>query len=274
MTEPLKPSRAADRAAIPLRDAAAARERGWWRRVPACCGRRARCSSPCARTTRRTSWREPKPVLALVILAGIGAILLTPEWGSLLDDWRIDTTVAAVFTFLGGGMYGAAGYFLLGLVVYVGARGMGGELSFRQSRQAIAFAAAPARALRPDRDPGDRAPRRRGLLPRVPARHGRDRDPGDRGRFRSLGGGARRRRAPDHASPRVARGRRSGAARQPWWSRRSRCYRACCSSSVCSNSASSSSGIAYVWTSSGKRRSRTSSTYAASAVAIWSARSA
>ena len=84
-----------------------------------------------------------EPVLALVILAGIGAILLTPEWSRLLDDWRVDTTVAAVFTFLGGGMYGVVGYFLIGLVVYIGARGMGGELSFRQTRQTIAFAAAP-----------------------------------------------------------------------------------------------------------------------------------
>ena len=149
MTEPLKPAPAADRAAIPLRDAAAARERGWWRRVPRMLWAPREVLVALREDDEEDVVARAEPVLALVILAGIGAILLTPEWGSLLDDWRIDTTVAAVFTFLGGGMYGAVGYFLLGLVVYVGARGMGGELSFRQSRQAIAFAAAPLALFAP-----------------------------------------------------------------------------------------------------------------------------
>ena len=87
---PLKPSRAADRAAIRASaDAAAAlasaaggvvSRRMLWR---APC----RCSSPCARTTRSDVVARAEPVLALVILAGIGGDAPHARaWGSLLDD--------------------------------------------------------------------------------------------------------------------------------------------------------------------------------------------
>ena len=49
----------------------------------------------------------------------------------------------AVVTFIGGLLYGAFGYFLLGLAVWLGARGVGIEAPVRKARQVVAFAALP-----------------------------------------------------------------------------------------------------------------------------------
>ena len=46
-------------------------------------------------------------------------------------------------TFIAGLFYGAAGYFLLGLALWVGAKAAGVEARFRIARQIVAFAAVP-----------------------------------------------------------------------------------------------------------------------------------
>ena len=84
-----------------------------------------------------------EPILAIVILAGMAGILLTPAWGTLLDEESLDWLVLAVVTFIGGLFYGTAGYFLLGFVVWLGARAVGVESRGRPARQLVAFAALP-----------------------------------------------------------------------------------------------------------------------------------
>jgi hypothetical protein len=51
--------------------------------------------------------------------------------------------VLVVLTFVGGLFYGAAGYFLLGLALWLGAKGVGVEAPFKIARQLVAFAAVP-----------------------------------------------------------------------------------------------------------------------------------
>ena len=99
-----------------------------------------------------------EPILAIVIVAGMAGILLTPAWGTLLDDESLDWIVLAVVTFIGGLFYGAAGYFLLGLVVWLGARGVGLETRGRQGAAARRVRGASVRAL--DRRHGARDPAR------------------------------------------------------------------------------------------------------------------
>jgi hypothetical protein len=84
-----------------------------------------------------------EPILAIVILAGMGGVLLTPAWGRLLDDGSVDALVVAVVTFVGGGLYGAAGYALLGLAVWLGMRGVGVLEPYRRARHLVAFSAVP-----------------------------------------------------------------------------------------------------------------------------------
>jgi hypothetical protein len=81
-------------------------------------------------------------VLALVLLAGIAGVLWTPVAGTVLNDVQLDWLDVVVWAFLGGGLYGAAGYFLGGLVLYALTRAVGG-VTYRQARHLLAFASAP-----------------------------------------------------------------------------------------------------------------------------------
>jgi hypothetical protein len=82
-----------------------------------------------------------EPLLAITILAAVAAVLLTPAWGTLMDER--DATEAIIVTFLAGLFYGAAGYFLLGLVVWFGAKAAGVDARFRIARQIVGFSALP-----------------------------------------------------------------------------------------------------------------------------------
>ena len=123
-----------------------------------------------------------EPILAIVIVAGMAGILLTPAWGTLLDEESLDWLVLAVITFIGGLFYGAAGYFLLGLVVWLGARAVGVETRGRTARQLVGFAALPFALSIARHGAGDRARLRLRLVPdrglgrrRRPRRRRRDR---------------------------------------------------------------------------------------------------
>jgi len=84
-----------------------------------------------------------EPVLALLWLAGIAGVLLTPTARTLMDDSARDGLVVAVVTFLGGGFYGALVYWLGGGLVHGASHALGGQGSYRRARHVVAFAAAP-----------------------------------------------------------------------------------------------------------------------------------
>ena len=93
---------------------------------------------------REAEARE-EPILAIVILAGIAAILLAPETGRLLDESLVDDSIAvlAVLIFLTGAIYGAFAYWIGGAFLYVGVRGAGSQGDYRRARHILAFAAVP-----------------------------------------------------------------------------------------------------------------------------------
>src|SRR6185503_17213692 len=61
-----------------------------------------------------------EPVTAIVFLAGIAAVLATTVAGRLLDDPALDALTVAVWAIVGGGFYGIAGYFAIGVLVLLG----------------------------------------------------------------------------------------------------------------------------------------------------------
>ena len=201
-----------------------------------------------------------EPVLALTLLAGIATALASSTARTLYDDPEYDGLLVAIWAVIAGGVIAFAGYFIVGGALYLGTRGLGSVGTFRRARHILAFAvapialslvarlAAPARVLTAATSSVAAAPTTgRGAFLR-PARAG----------LRRLGGRAASRRRPGRARldlvalPRRARARRpfpSGVREPPLDllglpRRRS----------------SSSAGMAYVCCSSGKRRSRTSST--------------
>jgi hypothetical protein len=139
----LKPVERADRLGAERARAAEAATRGWWRRVPRVVTHPRSVFAALAETDETDVDARSEPVLALVILAGMAGILLTPAWGTVMDDGTVDGLVLVVLTFVGGVFYGAAAYFLLGLALWLGAKGVGVDPPFRIARQIVAFAALP-----------------------------------------------------------------------------------------------------------------------------------
>jgi hypothetical protein len=87
-----------------------------------------------------------EPILAIVLLAGIAGILATPVAGGLLDDPVRTERAVAVWAFVGGAMYGIAGYFALGALVLLGITLAGSLATYRSARHLLAYAAVPLAA--------------------------------------------------------------------------------------------------------------------------------
>jgi hypothetical protein len=143
MVKPPKQGAVADAEALTGSDAAQARVRLWWRLVPRVLTRPVDVFVALRDDDETDVEARSEPILAIVIVAGMAGILLTPAWGTLLDEESLDWLVLAVVTFIGGLLYGAAGYFLLGLVVWLGARAVGVDARGRTARQLVGFAALP-----------------------------------------------------------------------------------------------------------------------------------
>ncbi len=84
-----------------------------------------------------------EPILLITLLAGMAGVLLSSAWGQVLDQGDVDGLVLAVITFVAGIFYGAAGYFVVGGALYMGARTVGSLGSWRLARQVLAFAFVP-----------------------------------------------------------------------------------------------------------------------------------
>lgn len=88
-----------------------------------------------------------EPALALLILSGIAAVLsFSGATRTLLDNPERDGAVVAVVVFLGGALYGTAGYWLGGLALHLGVRGARGDGTYRQARHLLAYGLAPLAA--------------------------------------------------------------------------------------------------------------------------------
>jgi hypothetical protein len=141
--KPVKPGTVADAEARAGSDAAHERARAWWRLLPQVLTRPNEVFEALKEDDETDVEARSEPILAIVIVAGTAGILLTPAWGTLLDDESLDWLVIAVITFIGGLFYGTAGYFLLGIVVWAGARAVGFDVRGRAARQLVAFCALP-----------------------------------------------------------------------------------------------------------------------------------
>jgi hypothetical protein len=141
--KPLKPGVAADAKALSGSDEAQAHVRRWWRLVPRTLTNPREVFVALRDDDEVDVDARSEPILAIVIIAGMAGILLTPAWATLIDEESLDWMVLAVITFIGGLFYGVAGYFLLGFVVWLGARAVGLEAPSRTARQAVGFAALP-----------------------------------------------------------------------------------------------------------------------------------
>ncbi len=212
----LKPAPAADAASDLRADEADALGRAWWARVPKVLTSPRQVFVALSDTDDLDVGARAEPILAITILAGTAGVLLTPAWGRLMNDPSVDGLVAAVVTFIAGIFYGAAGYFMLGLALWLGAKAVGVDAPFRIARQVLGFAALPVAlslvVLVPAIVLGFGSDWFRSGGGRRGHRAGRRR--GDRARVRRLVARARRARAANDVPPAVARRRRRARDRR------------------------------------------------------------
>ncbi len=139
----VKPVAAADRIGAERARAGEPASRDWWRRVPRVLTAPRPVFAALANDDDVDVDARSEPVLAITILAGMAAVILTPAWGTVMDDSTVDGLVLLVVTFIAALFYGAAGYFLLGVALWLGAKAVGVEARFRIARQLVGFAAVP-----------------------------------------------------------------------------------------------------------------------------------
>jgi hypothetical protein len=84
-----------------------------------------------------------EPIVAIVVLAGIGGVLMTSVTGRLLDDPEYDALLIVLWAFVAGAIYGLALYLLVGLLTLLGGSFAGSLGTFRRARHVVAFAAVP-----------------------------------------------------------------------------------------------------------------------------------
>jgi Yip1 domain len=141
--KPPKPGAIADAKALSGSDEAQAHVRRWWRLVPRLLTHPTEVFVALQDDDEVDVDARSEPILAIVIVAGMAGILLTPAWATLIDEESLDWMVLAVVTFIGGLLYGAAGYFLLGAVMWLGLHAVGLDTRGRKARQLVGFAALP-----------------------------------------------------------------------------------------------------------------------------------
>jgi hypothetical protein len=115
-------------------------ERVWWERTLLVLRRPAEVFAALREDDDHT---RSEPLLAIVFLAGIAGVLGTNAFAHALDDFELDGLTLAVIAFISGGLYGLVGYFLLGFLVYAGARAARSDVTFGRARQIVGFAVVP-----------------------------------------------------------------------------------------------------------------------------------
>jgi hypothetical protein len=118
-------------------------DREWWLRVPAVLLSPRSVFAALRNNEREDVEARSEPILALTLLAGIAVALGTTTARTLYDDPLYDVLTLAVWIVIAGGIVAFAGYYIVGGALYLGARGLGSQGTFRRARQVLGFAVAP-----------------------------------------------------------------------------------------------------------------------------------
>ena len=118
-------------------------ERAWWLRTLAILQSPRPVFAALRDDSVEASASRQEPVLALVLLAGVGAVLASPANGTLMDDFAIDGLTAAIIIFLQGCVYGTVVYWLAGGALFFVSEYLGSRGSYRRSRHVLAYASVP-----------------------------------------------------------------------------------------------------------------------------------
>jgi hypothetical protein len=125
--------------AVPVRQG----ERDWWLRALLVVVDPRSVFAALRDDSEEAAEARQEPLVAIVLLAGIGGVLMTTVTGQLLDDPEYDALLIALWSFVAGAIYGVALYLVLGVLTYLGASFAGSLGSFRRARHLLGFASVP-----------------------------------------------------------------------------------------------------------------------------------
>jgi hypothetical protein len=118
-------------------------EREWWRRAVSVLVAPRPVFAALRDDSDEAADARQEPMVVLLFLAGVSVVLGTTIAGRLLDDPEFDALLIAVWAVIGGALYALAAYFVVGVLVFLGAALAGSDGSYRRARHVLAFAAAP-----------------------------------------------------------------------------------------------------------------------------------
>jgi hypothetical protein len=84
-----------------------------------------------------------EPLAALIGLAGISVVLVSPTFRRMLNDASVDEVLIPVLAFISGVLYAVATMWLGGGLLFYASRRLGGLGTYRRSRHVLALASAP-----------------------------------------------------------------------------------------------------------------------------------
>jgi hypothetical protein len=121
----------------------ASQQRDWWLRALAVFQSPRAVFAALRDDSQPAAIARAEPITAIVLLAGMAGVLATSVAGRLLDDSRFDGLLVAVWTFIVGGLYALALYWLGGALLHGAGALLGARSTYRTARHVLGFAAAP-----------------------------------------------------------------------------------------------------------------------------------
>jgi hypothetical protein len=118
-------------------------ERAWWLRLPLVLTAPRQVFAALRDDSDEAAEARQEPLAAVVFLAGIAGVLMTPTAATLLDDADFDGLLVLVWAIVVGAFNGLGGYFVGGGALYLGASFLGSLGSYRRARHLLGLAVVP-----------------------------------------------------------------------------------------------------------------------------------
>lgn len=115
----------------------------WWKRAPAVLVAPRAVFTALRDDSVDDAEDRQEPLAAVIALAGIAVVLVSPTFRHMLNDGSVDVVLIPVLAFISGVFYAAAVHWGVGGLLFGASRRLGSLGSYRRSRHVVALASAP-----------------------------------------------------------------------------------------------------------------------------------
>jgi hypothetical protein len=115
----------------------------WWKRAPLVLVAPRPAFVDLRDDSDEAAEERQEPLAALIALAGIAVVMVSPTFRRMLNDPSVDEILVPVLAFISGVLYAVAALWLGGGLLFYASRRLGGLGSYRRSRHVVALASAP-----------------------------------------------------------------------------------------------------------------------------------